>query len=183
MVRESARKIPIVCEADVVVVGGSTGAVSAAVAAANAGAKVFLAAPRTYLGEDMCAHVRLWLADGEVPASPLAKAVFAEPTHAALFRDALPFTYRADRPSAAGPSRILSRAWAEAFDRLSRVRASICCFFSSTSTWTSCDFLRSSIAFSASQKSCSLSRRSTSSLIFLVSASVFASVSFLLRPA
>ena len=45
MVNESARQIPVAYEVDVVVVGGSTGAVSAAVAAAEAGARVFLAAP------------------------------------------------------------------------------------------------------------------------------------------
>ena len=47
---ESARSIPVVAEVDVVVVGGSTGAVSAAIAAKEAGAKVFLLAPRPYLG-------------------------------------------------------------------------------------------------------------------------------------
>jgi len=51
-------------DGDVVVVGGSTGAVSAAVEAARNGAKVFLAAPRPYLGEDVCATYRLWLAPG-----------------------------------------------------------------------------------------------------------------------
>ena len=50
LVNESAREIPIAYDVDVVVVGGSTGAVSAAVAAAEAGAKVFLAAPiRTWV--------------------------------------------------------------------------------------------------------------------------------------
>ena len=70
---ESARRIPIADEADVVVVGGTTGAVAAAAAAARAGAKVFLAAPYPYLGEDMTATLRLWLEDGERPASPLAR--------------------------------------------------------------------------------------------------------------
>jgi N-acyl-D-aspartate/D-glutamate deacylase len=56
---ESAREIPLVYEVDVVVVGGSTGAVAAAVAAAEQGASVLLAAPRPYLGEDLCATLRL----------------------------------------------------------------------------------------------------------------------------
>ena len=43
-VNESAREIPVAHCVDVVVVGGSTGAVSAAVAAAESGASVFLAA-------------------------------------------------------------------------------------------------------------------------------------------
>jgi len=77
-VGESARQIPVAAEADVVVVGGSTGAVAAAVAAAGKGARVFLAAPRPYLGEDVCATMRLWLEDGETPVAPLARKLFAE---------------------------------------------------------------------------------------------------------
>ena len=52
-IAESARAMPVCQEADVVVVGGSCGAVAAAQAAAKAGAKVFLAAPRPYLGDDV----------------------------------------------------------------------------------------------------------------------------------
>jgi hypothetical protein len=74
---ESAREIPVANRVDVVVVGGSTGAVAAAVAAAEKGAKVFLAAPYPYLGEDMTATLRLWLEEGEKPESPLAKSLFA----------------------------------------------------------------------------------------------------------
>ena len=76
-VGESARAVPVAYDVDVAVVGGSSGAVSAAVSAAEKGAKVFLAAPRPYLGEDMCATLRLWLEEGEEPASPLAKKLFA----------------------------------------------------------------------------------------------------------
>ena len=57
-VPESARSVPVDREVDVVVVGGTTGAVAAAVACAKAGAKVFLVAPRPYLGEDMAAPMR-----------------------------------------------------------------------------------------------------------------------------
>lgn len=77
-VRQSARQIPIAYEVDVVVVGGSTGAVSAAVAAAERGARVFLAAPYPYLGEDMTATLRLWLEDQQ-PHGPLAKALYHDP--------------------------------------------------------------------------------------------------------
>ena len=42
MVNESARQIPVAYSVDVVVVGGGTGAVSAAVAAKQAGAKVII---------------------------------------------------------------------------------------------------------------------------------------------
>ena len=77
---ESARGIPVAYDVDVVVVGGSTGAVSAAAEAAKDGAKVFLAAPRHYLGDDMCATYRLWLESGEVPGTDLAKKIFASST-------------------------------------------------------------------------------------------------------
>ena len=80
MVTESARDIPVAFDVDVVVVGGSTGAVNAAVAAAEKGAKVFLATPQPYLGEDICGTYRLWLEPGREPESPLAKKIFAEPS-------------------------------------------------------------------------------------------------------
>ena len=73
---ESAREIPLAYDVDVIVVGGTTRGVAAAVAAANAGAKVFLCTDRPYLGEDMCATYRLWLEDGETPESGLAKSIF-----------------------------------------------------------------------------------------------------------
>ena len=60
---QSAREIPIVYEVDVVVIGGSTAAVAAAVAASKQGARVFLVAQETYLGEDLCAHFRYWNGD------------------------------------------------------------------------------------------------------------------------
>jgi ribulose 1,5-bisphosphate synthetase/thiazole synthase len=76
-VTESARLIPVAYDVDVVIVGGSSGAVAAAVSAAEKGAKVFLAAPRPYLGEDLCATMRLWLEEGEEPVLPLARRLFA----------------------------------------------------------------------------------------------------------
>jgi hypothetical protein len=56
---ESARQTPIAAEVDVVVVGGSTGAVAAA--------------PRHYLGDDMAGTLRLWLEPNETARDPLAK--------------------------------------------------------------------------------------------------------------
>ncbi|MHB8864589.1 MAG: FAD-dependent oxidoreductase [Pirellulaceae bacterium] len=76
-VRQSARAIPIVADVDVLVVGGSTGAVAAASEAARSGAKVFLVTNYPYLGEDLCATLRLWLESAEKPNSPLAKRLFA----------------------------------------------------------------------------------------------------------
>ncbi|MCR4411554.1 MAG: FAD-dependent oxidoreductase [Thermoguttaceae bacterium] len=102
VVNESARQIPVAYRVDVVVVGGSTGAVSAAVAAAQSGAKVFLAAPRPYLGEDMTATLRLWLEEGEAPTSALAKAIYHDPVQMRPMIDPnrIACRYEADQPSA-----------------------------------------------------------------------------------
>ena len=98
-VTESARQIPVAATADVVVVGGSTGAVAAAAAAAKAGARVFLVAPRPYLGEDVAGTMRLWLEPGEVPATELARKLFAPEGLVRFIPDpvSLPFTYKADK--------------------------------------------------------------------------------------
>ncbi len=100
MVNESARQIPVAYQVDVLVVGGGTGAVSAAVAAAEHGAKVFLAAPYPYLGDDVTATLRLWLEPDEKPQSPLQQRLFHIPADAALDANRLKFTYSADVPSA-----------------------------------------------------------------------------------
>ncbi len=100
-VRESARRIPVAYQADVAVVGGSTGAVSAAVSAAQQGAKVFLAAPRPYLGEDMCAPLRLWLEAEERPTAALARKLYARkriPNTDIDPYSLAEFQYEADRP-------------------------------------------------------------------------------------
>ncbi len=97
-VGESARNIPVAYEVDVVVVGGSSAGVTAAVEAANQGARVFLVAPRPYLGEDLCATYRLWLDESEEPVWPLAQRMFAEPAVPKVIQG-LPFTYEADLDS------------------------------------------------------------------------------------
>jgi len=99
-VTESARDIPVAYDCDVVVVGGSSGGVAAAVEAAKKGAKVFLAASRPYLGEDLCGTYRLWLEPDEEPTSSLAGKVFAEPLASARMEKGITFTYQADKPSA-----------------------------------------------------------------------------------
>lgn len=117
---ESARDIPVAYDVDVVVVGGTTGAVAAAVSAAQAGARVFLAAPRPYLGEDICATYRLWLQPGEEPAQALEQALFAEPKQPARYQNGLPFSYMANRASASRhadtpqPSRLRDGKWRSA---------------------------------------------------------------------
>ncbi len=94
-VLESSRALPLAAEVDLVVVGSSVGGMAAATAAAEAGLKVFVVAPRMYLGEDLCAPYRLWLAPGEEPDTPLARAMFSDPT---AERGEL-FTYEASLPS------------------------------------------------------------------------------------
>lgn len=99
-VSEPAGKIPVLYDVDVVVVGGTSAAVAAATAAAADGATVFLAAPRPYLGEDLCGTYRLWLDPDEEPVSPLAKAMFAPPQNAIWLQNTIAFTYQTDAPSA-----------------------------------------------------------------------------------
>ena len=99
VVAQPARAIGILHDVDVVVVGGTSGAVAAAVAAAENGASVFLAAPRPYLGEDLCGTYRLWLEPSEEPSSPLAKAIFDEPDEARQLRNAIPFSYETNLES------------------------------------------------------------------------------------
>lgn len=96
-VTESAREIPVAYDADVVVVGGSSGGVAAAVEAAKTGASVFLLSSRPYLGEDLCGTYRLWLEPGETPSTPLDQALFS------LTEVTAPFTYTTSIPS--DPSR------------------------------------------------------------------------------
>ena len=99
-IAQPAGAIPVLYEVDVVVVGGGSGGVAAAMEAAKAGAKVFLAAPRPYLGEDMCATYRLWLEPREQPSTDLAREIFkpgAPP--AARIGAGLPFKYTASEPS------------------------------------------------------------------------------------
>ncbi len=121
-VLQSARQIPVAYDVDVVVVGGSTGAVTAAVAAAEQGARVFLAAPQPYLGEDVCGTYRLWLEPGEEPETELAKALFKEPPAWTPIQALLPFTYETSIPfheqhkDTAPPSRLADGNWQNAYN-------------------------------------------------------------------
>jgi flavin-dependent dehydrogenase len=111
-VMETEREIPVAYDVDVVVVGGSSGGVAAAVAAADAGAKVFLAAPRPYLGEDLCATWRLWLEPSEDPADGLGKALFER----TVFAEKSASTSREDRlpPTPMQVKRVLDEALLQA---------------------------------------------------------------------
>ena len=69
--------IPVFAQVDLIVVGGASGGVAAAVAAASRGRRVFLGAAESYAGEDICATGRLWLDDSVPLDTPLARSIFA----------------------------------------------------------------------------------------------------------
>ena len=77
-IAESAREIPVAGKADVVVVGGTTAGVAAAVAAKEAGASVWLLAERPYLGDDMAGTLQLALPEDVEPQGPLAEALWTD---------------------------------------------------------------------------------------------------------
>ena len=73
---EGGRKIPLVDETDIVVVGGSARAVAAAVAASKNGCQVFLVCDLPYLGEEICAAHLYEREEGEELRTVLAKRIF-----------------------------------------------------------------------------------------------------------
>ncbi len=116
-VLETVRQIPQVDDVDIVVVGGTSAGVSAAIAAAEEGASVFLVSDRPYLGTDITGTYRLWLEPGEEPLTDLEIAAFTPPP---VELNALPLTYTADRPSEGAhqdtvpPSMLTDGNWASA---------------------------------------------------------------------
>ena len=75
---QSERKIPVAYNVDVVVIGGSTAGVAAAVEASKAGASVFLLAQEPYLGEDVCGTFRLWNKDNSILNTQLGNTIWGE---------------------------------------------------------------------------------------------------------
>ena len=75
---QSARQIPVIASVDVVIVGGTVAGVAAAESAAAEGANVFLVASRTYLGEDLCATLRLQLSETRRLGTDLEKRLFPD---------------------------------------------------------------------------------------------------------
>jgi ribulose 1,5-bisphosphate synthetase/thiazole synthase len=63
-------RLPVLADSDLVVAGGSFGGVAAALAAAEAGIQVVLVEPRTYLGREMTACLRPFMALKETEAWP-----------------------------------------------------------------------------------------------------------------
>ncbi len=75
-VYQSSREIPVEKFVDVVVIGGTLPAVAAAVKASESGARVFLIASRPYLGEDLCATLRLKADENNVFKTELDNKLF-----------------------------------------------------------------------------------------------------------
>ena len=73
---ESQQTLSVIQDVDVVVVGGSCGAVAAAESAAKAGAKVFLVTSYDSLGEDVAGTLRVWTDQSDMESSPLMQAMF-----------------------------------------------------------------------------------------------------------
>lgn len=95
MVVESARELPVAAEADVLVLGGTAAAVSAAKAAAKDGASVFLATGAAYLGEDLAGTLELACDDssGATPLERRLRASTSDTVHYA-YRQANAFKHR-----------------------------------------------------------------------------------------
>lgn len=74
---EGKKQIPIMTKVDIVIVGGSSAAVSAAVSAAQYGKSVFLIAPLSYLGDDICGSFLYHLYDGERPLTALGHKIYS----------------------------------------------------------------------------------------------------------
>ena len=73
---EERKQIPVIADVDVVVAGGSSAAVAAAVAAAQSGKSVFLAAPLSYLGDDICGSFLFDLHKDEQPLTALGRKIY-----------------------------------------------------------------------------------------------------------
>lgn len=73
---EGGRKIPIIADVDLVVAGGSSRAVAAAVAAAEAGCSVYLIGYMSYLGDDICGSYLYEREKDEEPQTALSMKIF-----------------------------------------------------------------------------------------------------------
>ncbi len=88
--------LPVIQDVDVLVLGGGSGAVAAAVKASQEGAKTFLVAPRPYLGEDLAGKLRLNLEGQDFGNHPLLAQMFAGSGKVGSF---YPYTYTTDAPA------------------------------------------------------------------------------------
>ncbi len=113
---QPAAELELVQDVDVVVVGGSSGAVAAALQARKAGASVFLVSQRPFLGEDMAATYRLRLSKDENTSCELLRSIFAVE---AAVPDGLAFTYTTDKKAARlhqdkGGTMLCNASWVDA---------------------------------------------------------------------
>ncbi|WP_309397043.1 FAD-dependent oxidoreductase [Cerasicoccus maritimus] len=76
---DASQQLPIVKNVDVLILGGTSGAISLALSVQASGLSVFVVAPRTYLGEDICGAYRYWPTATPAAEDTLADAVFSEP--------------------------------------------------------------------------------------------------------
>ena len=74
---EDERKIPLLADTDIIVVGGSSRAVAAAVAAAKKGCEVFLVAGMPYPGDDICGSFLYDRNEGELLQTALSEKIFS----------------------------------------------------------------------------------------------------------
>lgn len=77
-IEEGEKKIPVIKEVDIVIVGGTSAAVAAAGAASRTGSKVLLVAPLSYLGDDVCGSFRIVCDENEQPDNPLSRRLFLQ---------------------------------------------------------------------------------------------------------
>ena len=76
LVLEGERKIPLKADTDIIVAGGSSRAVAAAVAAAKNGCRVFLVAYMPYLGDDICGSFLYDKKDDDVFRTAITEKIF-----------------------------------------------------------------------------------------------------------
>lgn len=69
--------LPVVSKADILILGGTSAAVAFALSARERGHSVFMAAPRTYLGEDICGAFRYW-PERSGASTDLAKRIYGD---------------------------------------------------------------------------------------------------------
>ena len=118
-VRYAGADIPVMADVDVVVVGGASGGVAAAVAARAAGASVYVVAPRPFLGDDLAA--KLHLENDLGPDAPaLAREIFdpAGTAGALMFGDVTPMRIKRTMDRALLDAKVPFVTWTFACDVL-----------------------------------------------------------------
>lgn len=77
-ITEEEKQIPVIAETDIVIIGGTSAAIAAAGAASRAGSKVYLIAPLSYLGDDICGSFRFVGEKEEEPVDALSRRLFLQ---------------------------------------------------------------------------------------------------------